>query len=140
MTAIQITCDNCGAKYRLPENFTGSTSKCQKCGSVIEVAKQRASATSPAGATPAAAAKPAAAARPAVDRSREAPRPAERRPSAAVHEVPRASKAAGEADRKRERRARSERPAKKTSSMPLVLGGVGVLAIIVVVVLVKSFG
>ncbi|MGB3966925.1 MAG: MJ0042-type zinc finger domain-containing protein, partial [Planctomycetota bacterium] len=74
MTALSITCDNCGAKYKLPESFTGAQAKCQKCGSVIDVQKQRA-ATGAAAATPAAAAKPAAAARPAIDRSKEAPKP-----------------------------------------------------------------
>ena len=139
MTAIPITCDNCGAKYRLPENFTGSQSKCQKCGSVIDVGKQRASATSPAGTMPAAAAKPAAAARPAVDRSREAPKPVERRPTR-TEALPRAASTAGEGDRSRSRRGRSDRQAKKSSSMKFVIGGVGLLAIIVVVVLVKSAG
>ena len=41
MTVIPITCDNCGAKYKLPPTFKGSQAKCQKCGSVIDVAKQR---------------------------------------------------------------------------------------------------
>src|SRR5262245_7018285 len=136
MTAIQITCDNCGAKYRLPENFTGSQSKCQKCGSVIDVARQRANADSPAGATPAAAARPASAARLAVDRSKEAPRPIERRPTR-TETPPRATSTAGEGDRSRSRRGRGERQAKKGSKMPFVIGGV-LLAIIVVVVLVKS--
>jgi cobalamin biosynthesis Mg chelatase CobN len=139
MTAIPITCDNCGAKYRLPENFTGSTSKCQKCGSVIDVAKQRASATSPEGAMPAAAARPASAARLAVDRSREAPKPVERRPTR-TEPAPRAASTAGEGDRSRSRRGRGERQAKKSGAMQFVIGGVGLLAIIVVVVLVKSAG
>lgn len=80
MTVIHITCDNCGAKYKLPETFTGSQAKCQKCGSVIDVQKQRgqAAAAAPAAAAqPAAAVKPAAAAKPAVDRSKAAA-PAER--------------------------------------------------------------
>ncbi|MFN9758232.1 MAG: TIGR00266 family protein, partial [Planctomycetota bacterium] len=62
MTVYQIACDNCGAKYKLPETFAGKQAKCQKCGSVIEVQKQR-EAASAAAAAPAA--KPAAAARPA---------------------------------------------------------------------------
>ena len=64
MTVIQITCENCGAKYKLPETFKGSQAKCQKCGSVIDVAKQRDAAASGEDAAPAAAAKPA------VDRSK----------------------------------------------------------------------
>src|SRR5262245_26247457 len=98
MTAIQIHCDNCGAKYRLPENFTGAQSKCQKCGSVIDVEKQRANASSPAGSMPAAAARPASAARLAVDRSKEAPKPVERRP-ARTETPPRVTSTAGEGDR-----------------------------------------
>jgi len=137
MTAMPITCDNCGAKYRLPENFTGTQSKCQKCGSVIDVEKQRANAGSPAGSMPAAAARPASAARLAVDRSKEAPKPVERR-STRTEPSPKAAASAGEGDRSRARRGRGERPAKK-SAMPFVIGGV-VLAIIVVVVLVKSAG
>ena len=137
MTALQIHCDNCGAKYRLPENFTGTQSKCQKCGSVIDVAKQRASADSPAGAMPAAAARPASAARLAVDRSKEVPKPVERRPTR-TESPPRAASTAGEGDRSRSRRGRGERQTKRGSAMKFVIGGVGLLAIIVVVVLVKS--
>ena len=70
MTVIPITCDNCGAKYKLPPTFKGSQAKCQKCGSVIDVAKQREAAEAGGDAKPAAAAKPAAKARPAVDRSK----------------------------------------------------------------------
>jgi len=58
MTVLQITCDNCGAKYKLPESFTGAQAKCQKCQSIIDVARQRAAALGGAGE----AAKPAAAA------------------------------------------------------------------------------
>ena len=137
MTALQIHCDNCGAKYRLPENFTGAQSKCQKCGSVIDVAKQRASADAPAGTMPAAAARPASAARLAVDRSKEAPKPVERRPTR-TETSSRAASTAGDGDRRRSGRGRGERPAKKGSAMKFVIGGVGLLAIIVVVVLVKS--
>src|SRR5262245_48011744 len=115
MTALQIHCDNCGAKYRLPENFTGAQSKFQKCGSVIDVAKQRATADSAAGTSPAAAARPASAARLAVDRSREAPKPVERRPTR-TEASPRSS-TASEGDRSRSRRGRGERSAKKGGAM-----------------------
>ena len=56
MNVIPITCDNCGAKYKLPPTFTGAQAKCQKCGSVIDVASQRA-ALDAGGDKPAAAAK-----------------------------------------------------------------------------------
>ncbi|MCA8973105.1 MAG: TIGR00266 family protein, partial [Planctomycetes bacterium] len=63
MSTIQITCDNCGAKYKLPESFSSPKAKCQKCGSVIDVASQRDVAEeAPTAAAAAAAAKPAAAA------------------------------------------------------------------------------
>jgi hypothetical protein len=144
MTALSITCDNCGAKYKLPESFTGAQAKCQKCGSVIDVARQRAAATGTAGASPAAAAarpaapaKPAAAARPAIDRSKEAPKPAERPAAAAARTERPARRAKADAggvdgDDGGGRRGR-ERPAKQSSAMPLVLSGVGLLAIVVVV-------
>ena len=35
-------CDNCGAKYRLPASFSGDKAKCKQCGSVIDVAAQKA--------------------------------------------------------------------------------------------------
>ena len=48
MSVLAIACDNCGAKYRLPESFSGDKAKCQKCGSVIDVAAQRKAAAAPA--------------------------------------------------------------------------------------------
>ena len=129
MTELQITCDNCGAKYKLPATFTGSQAKCQKCGSVIDVQKQRAAAT---GSTAAAAPKPAAAARPAIDRSKQAPTPAAKpaAPAAAASRRGRddktAAKAAAEpaAAGKRGRAERAERPERskpKSSSMPMLM-------------------
>lgn len=61
MSFLPITCDNCGAKFKLPENFAGAKAKCSKCGSAIDVAKQRAS-VAPA----APAARPATTQRPAA--------------------------------------------------------------------------
>lgn len=147
MTVLAITCDNCGAKYKLPESFTGSQAKCQKCGSVIDVARQRAAASSPAAGPATAArpapAKPAAAARPAIDRSKEAARPAERPAAAARTEraerTARKGRAAADdapAEDAKGRRGRGER--KKNNSMPLLLAGVGLVAIVVVVVLMMS--
>jgi DNA-directed RNA polymerase subunit RPC12/RpoP len=121
MTVYQIACDNCGAKYKLPETFQGKQAKCQKCGSVIEVQKQR-EAASAAAAAPAA--KPAAAARPAVDRSKpaaaEAGKPAAARPA-------RAGKADDGADGGK--KARGERETKKANTMPITLAAVGLLAV-----------
>ncbi|MFN9276637.1 MAG: hypothetical protein ACK6D2_13020 [Planctomycetota bacterium] len=121
MTVYQIACDNCGAKYKLPETFAGKQAKCQKCGSVIEVQKQR-EAASAAAAAPAA--KPAAAARPAVDRCRpataEAAKPAAARPA-------RAGKA--DADDGGGKKGRGEREKKKDNTMPITLAAVGLLAI-----------
>lgn len=149
MTVLQITCDNCGAKYKLPDTFTGSQAKCQKCGSVIDVQKQRQTASSgsaPAAAAPAAA-KPAAAARPAIDRSKESPKAAER-PAAPATRSERPTRRGKDGKDKDDadggetkgRRGRGEREAKKSNSMPLMLGGVGLLAIVVVVVLMMKGG
>lgn len=121
MTVYQIACDNCGAKYKLPETFTGKQAKCQKCGSVIEVQKQR-DAASAAAAAPAA--KPAAAARPAVDRSKpaaaEAAKPAAARPA-------RAGKAEDGAEGGK--KGRGEREKKKDNTMPITLAAVGLLVV-----------
>lgn len=64
MSTLSITCDNCGSKWKLPESFSGATAKCQKCGSAIDVARQRAGDGEPAGSP---------AARPAQDRSKVPP-------------------------------------------------------------------
>ena len=37
MSVIPITCDNCGAKYKLPPTFKGSQAKCQKCGTIARL-------------------------------------------------------------------------------------------------------
>ena len=154
MSVIPITCDNCGAKYRLPETFTGTQAKCQKCGSVIDVQKQRGQAETPAStpaaaARPAAAAKPASAARPAVDRSKE-------------KEAPKAAARSGHGDRAGSRRGHGEHGPgehghghdkhhhghhghrehgkKKGNSMLLAMSGIGVLAIVVVVIVMMNSG
>ncbi len=141
MSVIQIVCDNCGAKYKLPESFTAASAKCKACGSAIDVQGQRQAAASPAraaGASKAAAPAPAVAAgaKPAKKRSEE---PAGRKASAgaaAGRRGRRGKDEAGEAegDGRPGRRGR-ERPAGGGSKMPLVLGGVGVLAIAVVAIL-----
>ena len=124
MTAIPITCDNCGAKYRLPATFAGATATCQKCGSAIDVAAQRAG-DDPTAAVANAAAKPAAA-RPAMDRSKLA------RPAATAARPERTGRrSAADAPGKRARPDRS--PGKPRSVTPLVLAGIGfaVLGLIV---------
>ncbi|MBL8723888.1 MAG: hypothetical protein JNK49_07570 [Planctomycetes bacterium] len=142
MTVLQITCDNCGAKYKLPETFQGNQAKCQKCGSVIDVAKQRTpSAAAPGAAAPAA--KPAAAAKPAVDRS-QAPPAAAARPPKPAERPTRRGRGGDDGDDaasgKGERRGRGEKPAKKSNSMPLIAGGIGLVAVVVVVVLMMKGG
>lgn len=146
MTVLSITCDNCGAKYKLPETFTGSQAKCQKCGSVIDVGKQRAAAAgapATAGAAQpaaAAAARPAAAAKPAVDRSREAPKPVERAAAATARSERPTRRSRDKTVAVVEGEGGGESPrgrrgaAKKNNTMPLVLSGVGLIAIIVVAV------
>jgi hypothetical protein len=120
MSTLPITCDNCGAKYKLPESFAGSHAKCQKCGSVIDVQKQRGGTGAPAAAKPAAA-RPAAA------------RPATEKPAAARSTAParagRASKGGDEAPA-RGRRERGERGEPKKGNMTPVLLGVAALAAI----------
>ncbi|MBL9079463.1 MAG: hypothetical protein JNL08_18315 [Planctomycetes bacterium] len=145
MTVLQITCDNCGAKYKLPESFPGTQAKCQKCGSVIDVARQRAAAAGgTAAASPAAAAKPAAAARPAVDRSKAQPKePAKpaasaAKPSRAARTSARGAKAAADDGDGDEAPRRGGREAKKKSAMPLIASGIGLVAIVVVAVV--AFG
>ncbi|MEO6598064.1 MAG: hypothetical protein ABIP94_25245 [Planctomycetota bacterium] len=128
----QITCDNCGAKGKLPASFTGTQAKCPKCGSAIDVQKQKAAATSalPA-ASAAAAAKPAAAARPAIDRSKD--KPAER-PARAERSKTRGKDTSdddgkGKDAESKGRRGRSERPAKKSNAMPIILSVAGVVVL-----------
>ncbi|MCK5944491.1 MAG: hypothetical protein KAI24_21060 [Planctomycetes bacterium] len=134
MTVIPITCDNCGAKYKLPPTFKGSQAKCQKCGSVIDVAKQREAAGADAG--PAAAAKPAAAARPAVDRSKGRAAGGARKATAAKAAADKPARAgrgrAASDDDDGDERPRRGRAEKKKDNTPMILGGVGLLAILVV--------
>lgn len=147
MTVLQITCDNCGAKYKLPETFKGAQAKCQKCGSVIDVQKQRAAAAGAASPSAAAkpaseAARPAAAAKPAVDRSKAAPK-SEARPAARPApstRLARKDKAADDGAEGGARPGRGERPKKKDSTMPILLAGVGLLVIAGVAFLLLSGG
>lgn len=151
MTVLQITCDNCGAKYKLPESFTGAQAKCQKCHSIIDVAKQRAAAQAGAGEAPkpAAAAKPASAAKPAVDRSKlqKPAEPAAKSSAKLPAKAP--AKPAGKATGKASRAASASddddgRPQvlapKKNSTMPELLAGLALLVVAGVVVIVKMSG
>jgi hypothetical protein len=127
MTVYQIACDNCGAKYKLPETFQGKQAKCQKCGSVIEVQKQR-EAASAAAAAPAS--KPAPAARPAVDRSKPATAAAPKQAAAAAPKPAARAGRAGKADADDGGRpGRGERETKKDNTMPVLLAGLGLLAV-----------
>ncbi|MEC8651443.1 MAG: hypothetical protein VXY92_02685 [Planctomycetota bacterium] len=128
MTVIPITCDNCGAKYKLPPTFKGSQAKCQKCGSVIDVAKQRAAAEGGGDAKPAAAAKPASKARPAVDRSKARAGAGTRKAAADKPARSARGRAAAKADG--EERPRRGRPEKKKDNTPMILGAVGLVLLL----------
>ncbi|MEQ1631468.1 MAG: hypothetical protein ABL997_03785 [Planctomycetota bacterium] len=147
MSVLAIACDNCGAKYRLPESFSGDKAKCQKCGSVIDVAAQRKAsgpAPAPAKVAPAKAA-PAPAAAPVARSARTAR--TENPPAAKAEAAPartaragRQKDAAPEAkdnQAKGSRRDRSEggeREPKKSNTMLLVGGGIAAIAIVAVIV------
>ena len=148
MTAVQITCDNCGAKYKLPESFAGTQAKCQKCGSAIDVARQRASPDEAA-----TGARPAAAARPAIDRSKLAPPKHHERSTPTGRDSKSAkpgstsakpgstsAKPGSTSAKPGSSRDRRERTQKKSNATPLLLGGVGLAAVIVVVVLMMKGG
>ncbi len=48
MPLIPIQCQNCGARYKIPESFKSSTAKCKACGHVIDVKSQRENPPAPA--------------------------------------------------------------------------------------------
>ena len=52
MAHLSIQCQNCGAKYKIPETFTGDRAKCKACGNVIDVKASREAATTQAGEKP----------------------------------------------------------------------------------------
>lgn len=153
MTVIPITCDNCGAKYKLPPTFKGSQAKCQKCGSVIDVAKQRESAgdgdASPAAGAKPAKARPAAAAKPAVDRSKSRAKPATGGRKAAAAAKDDGGKPARASSSRSRRGAKDDDDGgdsprrgreKKKDNTPMILGGVGLVAILVVVAVLMMKG
>ncbi len=111
MSFLAITCDNCGAKYKLPESFSGDKAKCSKCGSAIDVAAQRKQASAPAPAAPAPKAPAAQQKAPRAPREPAAAKPRPSARSAAEADAPRAS-----------RRKGAEAPAPKKGNMGLLIG------------------
>ena len=133
MSVIPIVCVNCGAKYKLPPTFKGTQAKCQKCGSIIDVAKQLAEAKDGDSAKPAAAAKPAAKARPAKDRSKVgggARKTAATKTAAAKPARPARGRGRARDRGDNEDTPRRARDAKKKDNTPLILSGVGLLLVI----------
>jgi hypothetical protein len=126
---LQIVCDNCGAKYRLPESFQNATAKCKQCGSQIDVASQRKASALPVGA--AAAPAIAAGARPAQQRRAEPARTPALRTAKSVRPDRQARRGSG--------RDQGDAP-KGSSKLPFVLAGVGLLAVVIVVILMMNQG
>ena len=143
MSVLAIACDNCGAKYRLPESFSGDKAKCQKCGSVIDVAAQRNAA-----AAPAPVAQPKAAAAPKEETVAKKPAARTARAEAKAEAAPaarsrRGDKTAAEPKSEKAPRGRKEtgeREPKKNNTMLLAGGGIAALAIIAVIVVLASGG
>ena len=150
MSVLQIVCQNCGAKYKLPESFQGDKAKCKACGAVIDVAAQRgggsgtASPSKPAELKPAGA-KPAAA-RPSRTASSGRSTSSERSPSSARGA---AEKSAGAGSSRRSagasggraaggRRGAAEAAPKKKGNPALLIGGIVVVVAVVVAVLMSG--
>lgn len=136
-------CSGCGARFKIPESFKGSSAPCKKCDGVIKIsaagATPAAAPAAPAASKPAAApaARPAAAssARPSAHRTEAArPAPAARAEKHGASRRP-ARDAGGSA-----RRGRDTDGAKKGNPMLLVGGIAGVLIVggIVVGVMMKG--
>ncbi|MFO1052266.1 MAG: hypothetical protein U1F36_08635 [Planctomycetota bacterium] len=140
MSVLQIVCQNCGAKYKLPESFQADKAKCKECGTAIDVAAQRKSGA----AAPAAVAAPTKTA-PATAKAR----PAEARPAAPAETRTRRSESTGTSTRpSRGERGRKEdggaeggshrrgkhgdAEKKKGPSPALIGGGLVVVAAIVI--------
>ena len=137
MSVLAIACDNCGAKYRLPESFSGDKATCQKCGSVIDVAAQRkaAAAPAPAAAAPKEAPMPKKA---APARTSRAEAKAEAAPAARSRRATAEPKT--DAKPNRGRKEAGEREPKKNNTMLLAGGGIAALAIVAVIVVLASGG
>ena len=127
MTQLQIVCNNCGAKYRLPETFQNDHAKCKQCGSVIDVKSQRQPAAAPAAAKPAAARQ--ATARTARSERKETGHGGERHTRR--HHGADKPEAGGEGHGRHHRHGHE--PAEKKGGMGLMIGsGIGLLALVVV--------
>ena len=153
MSVLAIACDNCGAKYRLPESFSGDKAKCQKCGSVIDVAAQRKTAGAPATA-PAPAPKTASVPLSPPTRKKEsavgtrAASTSAAKVEAAPTRLARSSRGTsaepaeakdGKSGRTRgDRKEAGEREPKKNNTMLLAGGGIAALAIVAVIVVLGS--
>jgi hypothetical protein len=142
MTSRIGTCSGCGAKYKIPETFTGSRAKCKKCGGVVEIPaleEQAAKVEGPAAAAPAA--KPGAARKPAVAPGAGAVKPGGRAAAAPV--VRRASR--GRAGAARGRAAGARRTSRRgrdedeestgVQSWVWIVGGVSLVGIVVILFL-----
>ncbi|MGE3175622.1 MAG: hypothetical protein AB7O97_23570 [Planctomycetota bacterium] len=153
MSVLPIVCDNCGAKYRLPESFSGDKAKCKQCGSVIDVAAQKAAAAAPskpapskpAAAAPKAASRPARAGRAEAQKEQQEEKPARaarrsRAAEAAAADDDKPSAARQRTDRRQNRAARAGGDGKKNNSMLLIGGGVGALALIAVIAVMSMGG
>jgi hypothetical protein len=142
MSVIQVVCQNCGAKYKLPATFAADKAKCKACGQAIDVAAQRAQPPESTAATPVSAkAQPATAkAQPATAKAQ----PAKARPASEPARPARAGAASassrrakgdaeGEGTDKPGRRGRGDKEKKKSGMSPAVIGGVlvGVGALVV---------
>lgn len=140
MSVLQIVCQNCGAKYKLPESFQGDKAKCKACSAVIDVAAQRAGSGGSAAAPKPAAVKPAsakpAAARPAraASAGRAAPASKSRSAGSAGAGASRRAAGAGAAKGARTsgRRGAAEADTKKKGNPALLIGGIVVVVAIVV--------
>lgn len=140
MSVLQIVCQNCGAKYKLPESFQGDKAKCKACSAVIDVAAQRAGSGGSAAAPKPAAVKPAsskpAAARPAraASAGRAAPASKSRSAGSAGAGTSRRAAGAGAAKGARTsgRRGAAEADTKKKGNPALLIGGIVVVVAIVV--------
>ncbi|MBL8754482.1 MAG: hypothetical protein JNK15_14355 [Planctomycetes bacterium] len=94
-----ITCDNCGAKWRLPPAWKGPTANCQRCGCTIDAHVQLDPGR----------ARSLAAARPAQDRARASAAPRTTRPAGRAGTTPPRAPAPAAAADDRARSARDER-------------------------------
>ncbi|MGE0143222.1 MAG: hypothetical protein AB7I19_06695 [Planctomycetota bacterium] len=135
MSVIQVVCQNCGAKYKLPATFAADKAKCKACGQAIDVAAQRAQPPESTAAAPVSAKAQPATAKAQPAKARPTSEPA--RPARASTASPASRRAKGDAgsenSEKPGRRARGEKEAKKSGMSPAVIGGilVGVGALVV---------